>query len=93
MYTLTLTSEERKAFDWVGYCYNNGDKMSDILNDCECLTTPEDFEWCEDVDVTFDVPEFLAWEINQLAQEDDYLWPCFGLALARKMNEFIGKII
>ena len=37
MYTLTLTADERRAFDWVGDRYNSG-KVADLLSDC----IPED---------------------------------------------------
>ena len=37
MYTLTLTADERRAFDWVGDRYNSG-KVADLLIDC----IPED---------------------------------------------------
>ena len=30
MYSLTLTADERRAFDWVGSRYNSG-KVADIL--------------------------------------------------------------
>ena len=30
MYSLTLTADERRAFDWVGYRYNSG-KIADLL--------------------------------------------------------------
>ena len=33
MYSLTLTADERQAFDWVGDRYNSG-KVADLLLDC-----------------------------------------------------------
>ena len=33
MYSLTLTADERRAFDWVGSRYNSG-KVADLLVDC-----------------------------------------------------------
>ncbi len=61
MYTLTLTADERRAFDWVGDRYNSG-KVADLLTDC----LPEDREWGDDGDITFHIPEHVAWEINEL---------------------------
>jgi hypothetical protein len=40
MYTLTLTADERRAFDWVCDRYNSGN-VADLLLDC----LPEDREW------------------------------------------------
>ena len=58
---------ERQAFDWVGDRYNSG-KVSDLLLDC----LPEDGEWSDDGDITFDIPEHVAWQINELAEEEGY---------------------
>ena len=33
MYTLTLTADERRAFNWVGSRYNSG-KVADLLIGC-----------------------------------------------------------
>jgi len=65
MYTLTLTADERRAFDWVGDRYNSG-KVASLLRDC----IPEDREWSDDGDITFTIPEHIAWEINELAEEE-----------------------
>ena len=51
MYSLTLTADERRAFDWVGDRYNSG-KVADLLIDC----IPEDREWGDDGDITFRDP-------------------------------------
>ena len=88
MYTLTLTAEERQAFDWIASRYNSG-KVADLLLDC----IPEDREWSDDGDISFDLPEAIAWEINQLAEKEGYLWPCFGPALTEKLNEFCWSIV
>ena len=47
MYSLTLTADERRAFDWVGDRYNSG-KVADLLIDC----LPEDREWGDEGDIT-----------------------------------------
>ncbi len=63
MYSLTLTADERQAFDWVGSRFNSGE-VADLLLDC----MPEDREWSDDTDITFNIPEHVAWQINELAQ-------------------------
>jgi hypothetical protein len=88
MYSLSLTSDERQAFDWVGSRYNSG-KVADLLLDC----MPEDREWSDDGDISFDLPEAIAWEINQLAEKEGYSWPCFGRDLVEKLNELCWGIV
>src|SRR4051812_12419312 len=83
MYLLTLTTEERRAFDWVGDRYNSG-KVADLLTKC----IPEDREWGNDGDIPFEIPEHIAWEIDQLAEEEGYTWACSAPDLAGKLNEF-----
>ena len=55
MYTLTLTADERRAFDWVGDRYNSC-KFADLLIGC----IPENREWDDDGDITFQIPEHVA---------------------------------
>ena len=88
MYTLTLTADERQAFDWVGDRYNSG-KVADLLLDC----IPEDREWGDDADITFLIPEHVAWEINELAEDEDYAWACFAPALVAKLNDLCWGIV
>jgi hypothetical protein len=88
MYSLTLTADKRRAFDWVGDRYNSGE-VADLLMDC----IPEDREWDDDGQITFQIPEHVAWEIDQLAEEEGYSWACFAPALAAKLNEFCRGIV
>jgi hypothetical protein len=88
MYSLTLTAEERRAFDWVGDHYNSG-KVADLLMDC----IPDDLEWDDSGDITLQIPEHVAWEIDQLAEEEGYSWACFAPALAAKLNGFCWSIV
>jgi hypothetical protein len=89
VYTLTLTADERRAFDWVGSRYNSG-KVADLLLDC----LPNNQKWDDaDSDITFTIPEHVAWEINELAQEEDYSWACFAPALAAKLNNLCWGIV
>jgi hypothetical protein len=66
MYSLTLTADERRAFDWVGDRYNSG-KVAELLMDC----FPDDREWDDDGAITFQIPEHVAWEIKELAPRFD----------------------
>ncbi len=88
MYTLILTADERRAFDWVGDRYNSG-KVASLLVDCIL----DDREWGDDGDITFAIAEHVAWEINELADEEGYSWSCFAPALAAKLNEFCSGIV
>jgi hypothetical protein len=88
MYTLTLTADERRAFDWVGHRHNSG-KVADLLMG----GIPENREWDDDGDITFQIPEHVAWEIDELAEEEGYSWACFYPALATKLNDFCRGIV
>ena len=88
MYTLILTADERRAFDWVGDRYNSG-KIADLLIGC----LPEDREWGDDGDITFEIPEHVAWEIRELAEEEDFDWACFAPSLSGKLNDFCSGIV
>jgi len=88
MYVLNLTADERRAFDWVGDRYNSG-KVARLLID----RLPEDREWSDDADITFHIPEHVAWEINEFAQAEDYSWACFAPALAAKLSNLCWGIV
>lgn len=92
MYTLTLTQEERKAFDWVGDRYAAGD-IAKLLSSCLFKPQSGDDYWHGIGDVTFEVPEHVAWEIWGLTQTDDAPWPCFAPELAEKMQKFVDGIV
>jgi hypothetical protein len=89
MYTLTLTKAERQAFDWVGDRYNAG-RVADLLIGCIPEGQPE---WNEDGDITFAIPERIAWEIRDLAEEEGSAWPCLAPDLASKLNDFCSGVI
>jgi hypothetical protein len=88
MYNLTLTADERRAFDCVGDRYNSG-KVADLLIGC----IPEDREWSDDGDMTFKIPEHVAWNIIELAEEEDYSWARFAPALTAKLKGFCWGIV
>lgn len=89
MYTLTLTKTEREAFDWVGDRYATGNDVADLL--CECL--PEDKDWDSEVDVEFKIPGNIVYQIWELSDEENDLWPCFSDELRDKMNAFLDRAL
>ena len=95
-YKLMLTSQERRAVDFIGYRYSNGEDLFAALW-TECTAEPEGEEWDSDSNITFDVPEHIAWRIAENAQLEDgdseYTFPCFSGDLNEKMQEFCWNII
>jgi hypothetical protein len=89
MYTLTLTHEERKAFDWVGHRYAAG-IVGDLLT-ANCMS--EHDYWDINGDITFEIPENVAWEIQDEFRTDDAMFPCFSPELSAKLQEFLDKIV
>ncbi len=92
MYHLTLTHEERKAIDWVGYRYGHGDNLYSLLW-AQSEQTPNDVDWDSPQDITFAIPEHVAWEIQEIAEECEYRWDCFADSLASKLTDFCGQIV
>jgi hypothetical protein len=94
MYTLTLTRAERNAFDWIGDRYNAGEVYR-LLTSSEMWGTESEGEvaWDDDEDITFHIPEFVMWEIVNLAHEEDYLWPCFSRTLREKLNNLCEQVV
>lgn len=97
MYTLTLSREERNSIDWIGNRYGHGDDLFRLLW-CKSTATPDDIDWYEKDDITFSIPENVAWQIAQIGQENSgkegvYQWDCFGPELTEKLNDFCDKII
>lgn len=90
MYRLTLTSTERSAFDWVGNRYAAGEVASLLLR---CQQEPADVDWDAPQDITFIVPEHIAWAINDLADDEDHAWPCFAPELVSKLEAFCAAIV
>ena len=88
LYTLTLTRPERQAFNMVEGRYNETDVMDFLV---ECL--PANRGWNDDGDITFRIPEHIAWEIDQLAKEEQNTWPMFNDELANKLNGFLLTIV
>lgn len=88
-YTLTLTPAERRAISWIGNRYGHGDRLAELLTtECE---SPDEFD--ADTDVTFEVPEHVAWEIREIGEECEYRWDCLGSDLAAKLTGFCDRIV
>ena len=88
-YTLTLTKQERRAFDFVGDSYNAHDVARLLRLHC----CPDYLEWSGDYNITFTIPEHIAWQICELAEEEDNLWPCFSDDLNAKMVAFTEAVV
>jgi len=92
VYSLTLTKAERQAINWVGNRYRHGDELADILIEC----MDEDIEYFldgDDNDITFNIPEYDAWDINRIGDECNYQWDCFSPQFAAKMTSFCMGIV
>lgn len=86
MYRLTLTKDERRAIEWVGNRYWNGDEFRSILMD----GINHGSEWDDDGPVTFFLEESQAWNILDLSRDG---WTCFSPALVDKLELFLEKIV
>ena len=94
-YKLTLTKEDRKAIDWIGDRYSGAPAL---FRAWQRVETDENRAWNDDGDFNLVIPEHVAWDIRQAADEDaqgDYasLWPCFAPSLRDKLNAFLDSIV
>lgn len=92
-YRLTLTLAERQAIDWVGFRYPHGDELSDCLTDCRVRWEPESIGWCDRGEITFIMPEYVAWAIQAIAEECDYRFDCFSPNFRMKLTRFCDSIV
>lgn len=91
MYTLTLTRDERKAIDWVGSRYDHGDKLYSVLSAAQWA--PDDADWDSMGDITFTMPENVAWRVADIINADDGSLACFADELKAKLWDFAAKIV
>lgn len=89
MYTLTLTRGEREALDWIGGRYRHGDELGTLLW-MDCTANPLD-EWDGDMDITFHIPEHVAWTISEIIDADSLA--CLGTRLSRKLTDLQAKVV
>jgi hypothetical protein len=92
MYHLTLTAGERKAIDWIGNRYDHGHDLFKLLW-VESYAAPNSADWDYAGDITFSIPEFVAWDIRDMGERNNYLWDCFAPELVNKLNAFCDKIV
>ncbi len=85
MYKLTLTKEERKAVDWIGGRYRHGHDLRTLLLGCVSVV-----EWDDDGDATYEIPEYVAWDISEIVGEG---LDCFGDELRSKLYAFRDDIV
>lgn len=88
-YVLVLTREERKAIDWVGGRYEHGDKLYSVL--CAAVWSPEESDWDSLGDITFTIPEHVAWRVGEIIEAGSL--ECFADELKAKLLEFAGRIV
>lgn len=84
-YELVLTPDERNAIHWVDGRYWCGYDFYMLLLDCEW-----EGEWDDDTDITFKIPEHVAWEIRDGIMENGI--DCFCPEFERKLYEFCDGV-
>jgi hypothetical protein len=89
-YKLTLTKGERDAIDWVGGRYAHGTDFYKLL--CECTASPDDADWDDERDITYTVPEHVAWQMADIINGEDRL-ACFSGEFCEKLLTFAGRIV
>ena len=97
-YELTLSRDERKAIEWIGYRYSNGDDLFDLLCKCDYISEHKTSNaWDSESDITFLIPEYIAWEIAENAEKEDgdfvYNFPCFAYNFAHKLRLFCENLV
>lgn len=87
MYTLTLTSDERRAMDWIGdrYEHNNLYNLYKLL----CVNSVKVFYI--DGDIKFTIPENIAWQIKNLLQNGEF--ECCAESLVEKLVKFCEDVV
>lgn len=89
MYKLTLTSVERSAIDWIGPRYRHGDELFSVLAQ-DCVMS---VDWDNDCDIDFTIPEYAAWKIKEIVEEDDCSLACFADDLKAKLIRFTQSVV
>lgn len=90
-YSLTLTHDERRAIDWIGNRYSHGNRLFDLIM-ADSVDMPEEAIWNEPGDITFHMPERIAWGIKDIVESNDNL-ACFSDEFRSKLYDFVGGIV
>ncbi len=90
-YCLTLTASERKAIDWVGTRYATGWDLYHCLF-VQSKQSPE-VDWDDDGEITFTIPEHVAWKIADLHEQEDSSWPCYADEFCAKLDALLDSIV
>lgn len=97
MYSLMLTVAEQKAIDWIGNRYRHGNDLYNLLVLCTWEFEEqrgEDTEWAWGMhDITFKIPESVAWQIADIIEDENEKLACFGEELREKLYKFSEQII
>lgn len=87
VYKLTLTDEERTALVWIGYRYSHGADLLFLLNKCELPV--QEGSGVQD----YEIPEHLAWEMQEKINQDDLACINPRSDLYRKLRSFADNIV
>lgn len=90
MYQLTLSRAERQAIDWIGNRYWNGNELFTLLW-CDSSVEGNTDEWDAPEDITFMIPEHVAWIIQENAESEGF--PCFSPELSEKFYTLMNQIV
>lgn len=93
MYELTLTAGERQAIDWIGDRYFHGHELWDLLTSCSVDGADPCEVWSDEGDVTFLIPEHVAWAIRDGFEAEGRTFDCLGEELTTKLTTFLDSII
>jgi hypothetical protein len=64
-----------------------------VIDSSFTFPTNYELQWDDNIDITFNIPEHTAWEINDIIQENDYALECFCDELRIKLIRFSEQII
>lgn len=92
MYQIKLAQEDRQAIDWIGHRYGHGTSLKNILESLEVERNP-DVDWESDLDITYQLPEYKAWELKEVVEEDNLDCINLGSNLAQELTCLINSIV
>ena len=93
-YRITLTPGERSAIDWVGDRYPHGRRLYGLVTSVVAEGDEErnpDGEWEGAGDITYYLPEHIAWEMAEAIEENGLA--CFAPELRKNLYDFVAKIV